>query len=57
MRTAPKACGIDRLETAVLIGEDKDRVTAEMRKIGESLGESGKFFCRDADKSSAFTLK
>ena len=41
-RTAPKACGTDHLETAVLIGEDKDRVAADMRKIGESMGESGK---------------
>jgi uncharacterized ferredoxin-like protein len=48
-RTAPKACGVDHLETAVLTGEDKDRVTDEMRKIGETLGASGKFFCRDAD--------
>ena len=53
VRTAPKACGIDHLETAVLTGEDKDRVTAEMRKIGESLGDSGKFFCRDADNADA----
>ena len=53
VRTAPKACGIDHLETAVLTGEDKDRVTAEMRKIGESLGESGRFFCRDADNVDA----
>ena len=49
----PKACGIDHIETAVLTGEDKDRVTAEMRKIGESLGESGKFFIRDADNVDA----
>ncbi|MDR1704907.1 MAG: DUF2148 domain-containing protein [Clostridiales bacterium] len=52
-RTAPKACGIDYLETAILTGEDKDRLTAEMRKIGESHGESGKFFCRDADNVDA----
>ncbi|MDR1737158.1 MAG: DUF2148 domain-containing protein [Oscillospiraceae bacterium] len=49
VRTAPKACGIDHLETAVLTGEDKARVTAEMREIGKALGESGRFFCRDAD--------
>jgi uncharacterized ferredoxin-like protein len=49
VRTAPKACGIDHLETAILTGEDKDRLTAEMRTIGESFGKSGKFFCRDAD--------
>ena len=52
-RTAPKACGIDHLETAVLTGEDKDRVSADMRKIGESLGESGRFFYRDADNVDA----
>ncbi len=52
-RTAPKACGIDHIETAILTGEDKDRVTAEMRKIGEALGESGEFFCRDADNADA----
>jgi uncharacterized ferredoxin-like protein len=53
VRTAPKACGIDQLETAVLTGEDKGRLTAEMCKIGENLGESGKFFCRDADNVDA----
>ena len=52
-RTAPKACGIDHIETAVLTGDDKDRIAAEMRVIGESLGESGKFFCRDADNVDA----
>ncbi|MDR1299627.1 MAG: ferredoxin, partial [Oscillospiraceae bacterium] len=52
-RTAPKACGIDHIETAVLTGEDKDRVTAEMRRLGESYGEAGKFFCRDADNADA----
>ncbi len=53
VRTAPKACGTDHLETAILTSEDKDRVAAEMRKIGEALGESGKFFCRDADNVDA----
>ena len=48
-RTAPKACGVDYIETAILTGEDKDRVAGEMRKIGESMGKSGEFFCRDAD--------
>jgi uncharacterized ferredoxin-like protein len=52
-RTAPKACGIDHLDTAVLTGEDKDRVAAEMRKIGGELGEPGKFFRRDADNVDA----
>ena len=31
VRTAPKACGIDHLETAILTGEDKDRVTADTK--------------------------
>ena len=52
-RTAPKACGIDHIETCILTGEDKNRVTAEMRNIGNNLGEAGKFFCRDADNVDA----
>ena len=58
-RTAPKACGIDHLETAILTGGDKGLVAAEMRRIGEGLGESGRFFYRDADnvdKSGAVVL-
>ena len=53
VRTAPKACGFDHLETAVLTGGDKDRITAEMRRIGLSHGEAGGFFCRDADNVDA----
>jgi len=52
-RTAPKACGIDHLETAILTGEDKDRVAAEMRKIAEGVGENGRHFRRDADNVDA----
>jgi uncharacterized ferredoxin-like protein len=52
-RTAPKACGIDHLDTAVLTGADKDGVAAEMRKIGAELGERGKFFIRDAGNLDA----
>jgi len=52
-RTAPKACGTDHLETAVLTGDDKDRVAAEMRKLAESVGEQGKHFRRDADNVDA----
>ena len=46
-RTAPKACGIDRLDTAILTGEDKDALSAEMRRIAEKSGDD--FFRRDAD--------
>jgi uncharacterized ferredoxin-like protein len=53
VRTAPKACGIDHLETAVLTGADIEKVTAEMRKIGAAIGEAGGFFCRDADNTDA----
>ena len=50
-RTAPKACGIDLIETMVLDGEDKNRLTAVMRQIGS---ESGKqFFIRDAGNIDA----
>jgi uncharacterized ferredoxin-like protein len=53
VRTAPKACGVDHLETAIITGDDKDRVAAEMRRIGESRGEAGGFFVRDADNVDA----
>ena len=52
-RTAPKACGIDHTDTAVLTGEDKAQLAEEMRRIGESPGDSGKFFIRDADNVDA----
>jgi uncharacterized ferredoxin-like protein len=45
-RTAPKACGVDLIQTMVLDGEDKDRLTAAMREIGAEIGKS--FFSRDA---------
>ena len=35
-RTAPKACGIDHMDTAVLTGEDKTRLADEMRRMGQS---------------------
>jgi uncharacterized ferredoxin-like protein len=53
LRTAPKACGIDHLETAVLTEDDKKKLTAEMRRIGENLGEEGDFFIRDAGNVDA----
>jgi len=59
MRTAPKARGNDQLQTAILTGEDKDKVAAEMRRIGEKLGDKGKIFPRDAgnvDASLAIVL-
>ena len=59
IRTAPKGRGIDHLETVILTGEDKQKVADEMRRIGESFGEKGKFFVRDAgnvDKSGAVVL-
>jgi uncharacterized ferredoxin-like protein len=52
-RTAPKACGVDHLDAAVLTGADKDKITAQMREIGRSLGERGGFFLRDADNVDA----
>ncbi len=53
VRTAPKACGEDYIETAVLTGGDKDKLTAEMRRLGNGYGDTGKFFCRDADNVDA----
>ena len=59
MRTAPKTRGIDHLETAILAGEDKEKLSAEMRRIGKSFGEAGNSFVRDAanvDASAVIVL-
>lgn len=45
-RTAPKACGVDLIETMILDGVDKDKLTAAMREIGEEKNKP--FFVRDA---------
>ncbi|PLX83359.1 MAG: ferredoxin [Desulfuromonas sp.] len=45
-RTAPKGKGMDLLVTAVVDGEDKDRLTEKMREIAERDGVA--FFSRDA---------
>jgi len=50
-RTAPKACGIDHMETAILTGEDKQKVADEMRRQGETL--PAPFFIRDAGNVDA----
>jgi len=44
-RTAPKACGVDLIQTMILDGQDKDMLTATMREIGAA---RDKFFIRDA---------
>jgi len=54
-RTAPKACGIDHIDTAVLTGEDKTRLADEMRRLGASQGDSGKVIIRDAGNVDAST--
>ena len=53
MRTAPKTRGVDHLETAILTREDKEKLTAEMRRIGTSLGEVGRTLVRDAGNVDA----
>lgn len=56
-RTAPKACGVDHMETAILTGEDKKKVSDEMRRLGEAI--PAPFFIRDAgnvDASDAVVL-
>jgi len=50
-RTAPKACGIDLIETTVLDGEEKNILTAVMREIGTESGRP--FFVRDAGNVDA----
>ncbi|MCL1828599.1 MAG: DUF2148 domain-containing protein [Oscillospiraceae bacterium] len=44
-RTAPKACGVDLIETLILDGEEKAGLTAAMRELGAG---KDKFFIRDA---------
>jgi len=56
-RTAPKACGIDHMDTAILTGEEKNQVADEMRRLGEATPASA--FIRDAgnvDASGAVVL-
>ncbi len=47
IRTAPKGCGVDEIETLVLTGDEKDALGEEMRKITAE-GELD-FYKRDAD--------
>ena len=51
LRTAPKACGVDHLDTAILTGEDKQKVSDEMRRISREA--PAPFFARDADNVDA----
>ena len=56
-RTAPKACGVDFMKTAVLTGADKDNVAAEMRRLSDE--SKSPILARDADnvdKSTAVVL-
>ena len=53
-RTAPKARGLDNLHIQILRGDDKARVTAQMRKIANDHDVA--FFARDADNCDAAPL-
>ncbi|WMI80742.1 ferredoxin domain-containing protein [Anaerotignum sp. MB30-C6] len=46
-KTAPKACGVDSMETFIIDGADKDALASAMRKIGEETRQP--FYIRDAD--------
>lgn len=46
-RTAPKARGIDHIKTAVISGEELERIASKMEEIAEATGLH--FFKRDAD--------
>lgn len=50
-RTAPKACGADRIHTVVLTDADKDALADEMERLGREGGAA--FFVRDADNVRA----
>ena len=45
-RTAPKACGVDSIRTAVLTDADKDALAETMERLGNELHAD--FFLRDA---------
>ena len=45
-RTAPKAGGIDNVTTAIITGEDKNRIANELERIGIEKGPD--FFVRDS---------
>ncbi len=46
-RTAPKACGVDRMHTLTLTNGDKAAVAAEMERLGKE-NDAG-YFLRDAE--------
>jgi len=46
-RTAPKSGGVDDVETVLITGEEKDRIAAEMERMGDERKLDG--FKRDAD--------
>ena len=50
-RTAPKGKGVDNLATLVVTGEDKKKLSKEMRRVAEE--HSAAFFARDADNVDA----
>jgi len=50
-RTAPKAKGMDSIETAIIKGEDLGRLAAEMRALANKLGRA--FYSRDAGNVEA----
>ncbi|MDI9492258.1 MAG: DUF2148 domain-containing protein [Bacillota bacterium] len=56
-RTAPKGRGLDRLETWILDGAEKDAFVQSMREYGKEIG--AEFFLRDAknvDQATALIL-
>ena len=46
IRTAPKACGVDTLETIILDGKEKDALAEKMAALADEYG--AEFFRRDA---------
>jgi len=53
-RTAPKAKGVDNLVTFIVNGQDKDQLSAEMRRVAQESGME--FFARDANCMDKATL-
>lgn len=44
-RTAPKGCGVDNIEVIIVDGEEKSKLSADMKKMAEETGEH--WYARD----------
>jgi uncharacterized ferredoxin-like protein len=55
-RTAPKARGVDDIETAVLTGKEKDAVARELHAMAKPFGEHWTRDAKNVEQASALVL-